>query len=346
MDQGLSEAAVRRTVRSVRPEWTVREATPAESATDAVYHLVVEGRDGPSECVFKACTAVPPADFRPEPYLFTLLGRRTSVPGPRVIEAVDDHEVLPAPFFLMERCEGVPANTVDLAPETVERMARAAGRYAGEYHDVGSFGRFGRLRLDCDLDRLRGGVTVDGRTLAIGDDGHGFWRSWFEALYGNWIDDLEDRFVDLRPDIEAFVDARIGALDRPFDAVLGHIDYKPWNVLVRPGSGETTAVLDWGHATAVEPYYDLLLAEEHLSRWAPLDSPRRRRVRAALEAGYSETNELERDAGFEERRELYLAVSRLQPLVWFSEWTADEPRAERRATAGKHRQFVEDLLAE
>jgi hypothetical protein len=56
-----------------------------------------------------------------------------------------------------------------------------------------------------------------------------------------------------------------------------------------------------------------------------------------------ETNELERDVDFDERRELYLAVSRLQPLVWFSEWMADEPRTRSQEEADKHRQFVYDL---
>lgn len=331
-------------VRAVRPEWTVREATPAESGTDAVHDVTVETRGGSRECVLKACTAVPPVDFRPEPYLLALLGRRTSIPVPRVVAAVDDHEDLPAPYFLMERCEGVTADDVDLVPGAVERVARAAGRYAGEYHGVGDFHRFGRLRLDCDLDHSRVGATVDGRTLAVADEGESSWRSWVEDLYGNWITDLDDRFADLRPILETFVESRLDALDRSFDPALGHVDYKYWNVLVRPGTGETTAVLDWAHATAMEPCYDLVVTEDHLSRWAALDSPRRRRVRAALEAGYAETNRLERDAAFDARRELYLAVSRLQPLVRFSEWFADASTAERRETAARHRQFVNDLL--
>jgi aminoglycoside phosphotransferase (APT) family kinase protein len=243
----------------------------------------------------------------------------------------------------MERCEGVTAEDADLTPESIERVARAAGRYAGEYHAVGEFRRFGRLRIDCDLKGSRVGATVNDRTLAVADEGHTSWRSWIEKLYRNWIDDFDSRFVDLRPELEAFIESRMETLDRSFDAVLGHIDYKPWNFLVRPERGETTAVLDWGHATAIAPYYDLILSEEHLSRWAPLDSPRRRRVRTALEEGYSETNELERDADFDERQELYLAVSRLQPLVWFSEWMADESSAEQQEAADRHRQFVYDL---
>lgn len=172
------------------------------------------------------------------------------------------------------------------------------------------------------------------------------WRSWVEELYRNWINDLDDRFVDLQPALEAFIESRMDTLDYSFEAVLGHIDYKRWNVLVRPETAETTAVLDWGHATAMEPAYDLYLTEEHLCQWAPLDSPLRQRIQTALEAGYAEMNDLGRDADFDERRELYLAVSRLQPLVWFSEWTADAPTAKRREVAGRHRQFVSDLLSQ
>lgn len=344
MSRELADETVRRMVETVRPEWTVRGVTATESGTDAVYYVSVETRDGPSEYVLKACTAVPPADFRPEPHLLALLDRRTSIPVPRVVGAVDERADLPSPFFLMERCDGELAEQVELAPGTVARMARAAGRYAGEYHDLGEFRRFGRLRLDSDLDRSPAGVTVDGRTLAVTDDGTASWRAWLEDLFRDRLADLDDRFVDLESDVEAFVEARLHSLDRPFDAALGHVDYKFWNLLVEPGTGETTAVLDWAHATAMDPYYDLVLTEQHLSRWAPLDSPRRRRIRTALEAGYAETNDLERDADFEERRELYLLVTRLQPLVWFSEWFADASGTERRETAAEHRQFVSDLL--
>lgn len=344
MDESFSDDTIQRMVHSRRPEWTVHKIVPADFATDAVFYLTVATDEGPRECVLKACTAVPPADFRPEPYILTLLDQRTSVPGPQVIGTVDEHEDLPSPFYLMERCEGVRAETAPLTPESIERMARAAGRYAGEYHGVGRFDRFGRLRLDRDIHQPEVGLAVDGRTLAVSDEGATSWRGWVEVLYENWIDDLDDRFVALGPDLEAFIESRLETLDRSFDAVLGHIDYKPWNVLVRPEDGETTAVLDWGHATAMAPYYDLLLTEEHLSRWAPLDSPRRRRVRRALEEGYAETNDLDRDADFQVRRELYLAVSRLQPLVWFSEWMADDPEAIREDAAEKHSQFVSDLL--
>lgn len=344
MARELSDETVRRMVRCLQPEWTVRKNTAVTSGTDAVSFVTVETERGRRETVLKACTAVPPTDFRPEPYVLSLLETETSVPVPHVIGAVDAHADLPAPFFLMERRGGVLADDVALTPEMRERMARVAGRFAGEYHAVGDFEGFGYVRLDSDRSDPEVGVSVDGRTLAVTDDAASSWRAYVQDMYEEWIHDLDDEFLDLRSDLKAFIDSRLDTLDRSFVPVLGHIDYKPWNVLIRPESGETTAVLDWGHATAMAPYYDLVLTEEHLSRWAPLDSDRRERVRTALAEGYAETNSLERDSRFEKRRELYLAVARLQPLVWFSKWTEGVPDDERRRRAAKHREFVEDLL--
>lgn len=341
----LSGETVQRMVECVRPRWTVHDTTPITTGTDAVSFVTVETEYERRKIVLKACTAVPPEDFRPESYVFSLLEAETSVPVPCVIGTVDHHHTLPAPFFLMEHREGVLADELDLTPGVRERLARDAGRFAGEYHAVGAFEGFGYIRLDCDRSTSQGAATVGGRSLGVADDATESWRTYVEDMYDGWIHDLDDEFRDLRSALESFIEPRLETLDRPFAPVLGHIDYKPWNVLVRPETGETTAVLDWGHATAMAPYYDLILAEEHLSRWAPLDSDRRERVRTALVKGYSETNSLERDSQFKRCRELYLAVARLQPLVWFSQWTEDVPTAERSRRAAKHHRFVEDLLS-
>jgi aminoglycoside phosphotransferase (APT) family kinase protein len=340
----LSTETARRMVQRIRPEWTVHENTPITSGTDAVSFITVETKHRARETVLKACTAVPPEEFRPEPYLLSLLETNTSVPGPHVLGAVDDHGDLPAPFFLMERCKGVLAGDIALTPKMRERMARAAGRFAGEYHAVGDFEQFGRIHLDCDRSNPWVGMTVDGRTLAVADDAAISWRAYFRDMYDGWIHDLDDEFLDLRSDLEEFIEPRFNTLDCSFDSVLGHIDYKPRNILIRPETGETTAVLDWGHATAMEPYYDLLLTETHLSRWAPLSSDIRMRIREALVEGYAETNSLGRGSQSKQRRELYLAVAHLQPLVWFSKWTEDVSDDERRQRAAKHRAFYEELL--
>lgn len=345
MPEELSDGVAERMVRRIQPEWTVRENTPITSGTDAVSFLTIETEHGYTEMVLEACTAVPPADFRPEPYLLQALKTETSVPVPDVYGAVNAHPDLPAPYYLMERREGVLADDVEITPAIRERMARDAGRFAGEYHAIGQFDRYGNIRLDDEYSTTSDSLTVGDRTLAVADDAPETWRAFLEELYADWITDLDEEFSDLQADLTAFIDARLSTLNRSFTPVLGHIDYKPWNVLVQPTSGATTAVLDWGHATAMAPYYDLILTEDHLSRWASLDSDRRERVRSALVEGYEETNSLERDSQVTQQRELYLAVSRLQPLVWFSEWNADVSATERERRAAKHREFVADLLA-
>lgn len=360
MSRALAKETVQGMVHTLRPSWTVERIQPIESGTDAVYYIIAETNNEPVKSVIKACTAIPSADFRPEPYICRLLNQQTTIPVPRIFGSMDNHEEYPSPFYLMERCDGRCAATIERTPDQVTQIARTAGRNIGEYHTVGEFHRFGRLRLDCDVAHSRMGATVDGRGLAVADAATGnrpepdtslwqeystsSWRAWFESLYLYWMKNLDERFTDLRPEIEAFVESRIDTLDRSFNAVLSHIDYKYRNILIQPETGETTAVLDWGHSTAMEPYYDLVVTEHHLSRWAPRRSSDRRRVRTALEEGYSQTNTLERDSEFEERRELYLLQSYLQPLAWFSEWLADTPEAERIEAEKTYRQFVATMV--
>ena len=360
MSKTLTEDTVHEMVRTIQPSWTVEQIRPTEPSTDAVYHLTAEAGGESVDAILKACTAITEADFRPEPYLCQLLDRHTSIPVPQIFGTVDSHEVYPSPFYLMEYCGGQCAGTIELTSDQITRIARTAGRHIGEYHTLGEFQRFGRLRLDCDVTHSQMGATIDGRGLAVADAttgerpdpdttlwreyGVSSWRSWFESLYHYWITNLNERFVELRPAIEAFVEERFDTLDRSFPAVLSHIDYKYRNLLIRPGTGEMTAVLDWGHSTVMEPYYDLIVTEHHLSHWAPLRSSDRRRVRYALEEGYAQTSSLERDSAFEERRQLYLLQSYLQPLVWFSEWWSDTPKAEQSEMESKYRQFVTEMV--
>lgn len=350
----FSEATLRRMVREIRPEWTLLEATPADEGTDAVYFVTIETPEGSRECVLKACEFLDPEEFRPEPYLMALIDGCTSIPVPSVVGAVDDHDDLPAPFFLMERCEGEvrEGGVRELPPEAVERLAREAGRNLGELHAVGDFERFGPIRLardvDGDRDRIAdcdpGGLGVDSRTLTVGETDVDSWRRHFERITDANFGDLHDRFADLESDLRAFADARLDALDREFDPVLGHDDYRLGNLLVDPEAGETKAVLDWGNAHTTEVQYNLVLTEQYLSGWAPHDDPLRERVRAALREGYETTNDLPRDPDFERRRELYLAVMHLFPMVWFSLWYGEASEAEREEVVDLHRRAVRELV--
>ena len=332
------------------------------SGTDAVYFLTADNGGERIEAVLKICTAVPPEDFRPEPFLCRVLRRETSIPVPKIYGVVETHSEYPAPFYLMERCEGTLAEELERTDELTATVATAAGRHAGEYHQIADFQQFGFLRLDTDFDQSSPTVTLDGRGLAVADPhpdidseierslwreyGTETWRAFLESLYQYYIADLDERFTDLRDPIKSFVEDRFHTVNGSFDSRLSHIDYKYTNVLVDPDTCETTAVLDCGHATAVDPYYDLVVTEHHLCNRAPLYSPDRNRVRGALEAGYEETNSIERDEEFERRRELYLLVPHLQALFWFSTWFEDASETKREDMEAQYRSFVMQILTE
>lgn len=362
MDDQLDRSSIEEMVKLIEPNWRVEHVEAATSGTDAVYFLTADNGSERIEAVLKICTAVPPEDFRPEPVLCRVLRRRTSIPIPKIYGMVETHSEYPAPFYLMERCEGTLAEELERTDKLTTAVATAAGRHAGEYHRIAEFQRFGFLRLDTDLDQNSPTVTLDGRGLAVSDRhpdddyeidtslwrqyGTEMWRTHLESLYRYYIADLDGRFTDLQEPIESFVEDRLHTVHGSFDARLSHIDYQYTNVLVDPDTCETTAVLDWGHATAVDPYYDLVVTEHHLCKRAPLYSPDRNRVREALEAGYEETNSIERDEGFERRRELYLLVPHLQALFWFSTWFEDAPETKRADMEAQYRSFVMQLLTE
>jgi len=349
-------------VRELRPDCSLRDAVPAAEGTDEVYVLTVETPAGPRECVLKACTFLDPAEFRPEPYLLATLDRRTSIPVPSVIGAVDDHDDLPAPFFLMEHCDGEVREheTRNLPVESMERLASEAGRHLGELHQLGDVRRFGPVRLAADAGQAVGpgvdqnaarGIAVPevddsaagDRRLVVDDAGRRPWRAHVESMADSTLDNVEPQFADLAADLRAVVEDRLDALDRSFEPVLGDDDYRLGNLLVDADVERTEAVLDWGNAHTMEAQYNLVLTEQHLCGFARHDDPRRERVRAALREGYEATNEIERDDDFERRRELYLAVTRLFPLAWFSLWYADHTEDERERAKEWNRQALRGL---
>jgi len=86
---------------------------------------------------------------------------------------------------------------------------------------------------------------------------------------------------------------RMGALDGPFDPVLGRNDHGFHNLRLDPEIGETTAMLDWSYTLAVIPGFDLAFATYIYGggflAGLPDARDRRRLVRDAMLAGYRST---------------------------------------------------------
>lgn len=342
-DGSFDRDTVEGLLRACRPTWHVESFRPVGEGTDAVYDLTVGTPDGTREVVLKACEFLDPPAFRPEPVLLDLFAP-TPVPVPEVLgAALDDSETLPTPCFLMAHRDGRTVEVATLPSDALGRLAREAGRHLGHVHTTGEFDRFGPVRLGYDLDHDRTGVAADGTRLAV-DGGHRRWRERIESMVGDRLADVEQRFADLRDPLRRFIQPRLDSLRGPFDPALVHHDYRPGNLLVDPATGATHAVLDWGNPFTSERAFNLVKTESHLCGRVPPGHPRRKHVRASMRVGYAEVTGL--PSLPERRRELYLAVTHLPALGWFSEWHADATEAERERDAERYREFVRALVAD
>lgn len=339
-DGSFDRDTVEGLVRACRPGWRVESFHPVGEGTDAVYDLFVETPDGSRRAVLKACEFLDPPAFRPEPVLLDLFAS-TPVPVPQVLgAALGGPGDLPTPCFLLEHRDGRTVETAALPSNALGRLTREAGRHLGHVHTTGEFERFGPVRLGSDTDHDRTGVAVDGARLAV-DGGHRRWRERVTTMAEDGLADVEARFAGLRDPLRRFIEARLDSLRGPFAPALTHHDYRPGNLLVDPDTGTTRAVLDWGNPFTGERAFDLVRTETCLCGRVPPGHPRRKHVRASMRVGYAEVAGL--PALPERRRELYLAVTHLPALGWFSEWHADATDAERERDAERYREYVRAL---
>jgi aminoglycoside phosphotransferase (APT) family kinase protein len=260
-----------------------------------VYHLTVDTPTGSRDCVLKAS----PDDgsggdhgVALEARILAVLDEHTSIPVPEVYGAVDADPEVPAPAFLMASMPGrtVPRSAYgDLAPATLESLARSTGRHLAELHALDAVDAFGYLRPagpDLRGERPPGGPD----RVAVADPDPEWPRrlsSWAETA----LDDLDDtRFGDLAPAVRSALDRRIDSLSGPFRPALAHVDANVENLAFDPDTGEATAMLDWAFTLAAPPAYDLAFVENGLAgghwRFVPSTPDRRELVRTALLDGY------------------------------------------------------------
>ncbi|WP_458206787.1 phosphotransferase family protein [Haladaptatus sp. NG-SE-30] len=338
LDDELAVECVPRMVREIVGDRTAADVTRVDEGTDDVFFVTVEMPDGDQDCVLKACSFVNPPSFRVEPRALDLVGRRTDIPVPDVLGYVDDHEDLPAPFFLMERASGEQITDMDsLDDAALERTAHDAGRHLGELHAAASFAECGGLRADPDVDCE---PTVG--DLAVPDP-DADWPSQLRARAEFEFDLIADtRFAEMLDELRAGLDTHLEAVPSSPDPVIVHGDYRFGNLLADAETGAVRTVLDWGNLHTGHGEFDLAATEHYLCGRRRLDADRRHLVRDALLAGYSETNDLTRDDAFRRRRQAYLFVAQLSPLAWFDLWYGESDNPEK--IASRQKELVRSLL--
>ncbi|WP_135853540.1 phosphotransferase family protein [Halorussus salinus] len=292
----IPDATLREVVRSVEPEWELREAAPAERGFCSVYRLSVADDEESRELYLKASPDGQTWGLPTEARLQAVLRENTSIPVPEVLGVTDDHDERPTPYYLMRALPGEEVayeRVARLDDDALGRLARETGEYVAQLHAVPAVERFGHVRHDGPelTDEPPGG---DPATLTVGDP-RDEWPTYLREYASRELDRHADsRFADLTPELERWVESRIDALDGPFDAVLGRNDHGLHNLLLDPETGDITAMVDWGYTLAVPAAFDFEFAVYLYSgaflAGLPEVSDRRNFVREEMLSGYRATD--------------------------------------------------------
>lgn len=311
-------------IRGIRSEWTIRDATFVEDGWTAIYRVTCRTPSGDRTCYLKA-TPEPdePAGVDAEARLTEVVRTQTDIPAPQVLGAVDEHDDLRAPYFLMEAMPGTRHSTAALTalPDSAFRaLGRQTGRYLGQLHalETPNLTRFGKGLTYSPARSLTGEPPDSDANELVFPDGYERWddrlRDWMES-------DLEaltesDRFGDLVDPIEASLEVMLSNIPARPEAVIARVDQALWNLLTDETGHEITAMLDWGSLFVTPPAYDLAVCELFLAGgpWMGLETvgDRRPTIREGLLEGYREHRQVPTD--YDRKRRCYQLETFILPL--------------------------------
>jgi aminoglycoside phosphotransferase (APT) family kinase protein len=352
-ETAIGTSTIERAVGTVDSAWSLRGHEPATGGYLPVHLLDIDTPDGPKRAVLKASPDDETHGIDVEARILRLLDVHTSLPVPEVYGAVDEHDDLPAPFFLSAYAPGVTVERDELDTLTegrIERLARASGRYLAELHELDPFDAYGYLERSPE-PTLRGDrPPASADTLTVAEPTER-WRPQIRAWADGTLDGVaETRFADLLDDVEPFLDDRIAELDGPFRPVLGHIDNSVENVRHDPETGGITGLLDWAFSLSVTPGYDLALVEQSLNggqwRLLPHSPDYTEHIRPALLDGYRAVGSPRALAELDAHRELYELLSLCRSMNNLEPWlsTKDATTAQVEAAARSVRDRTRTIL--
>ena len=156
---------------------------------------------------------------------------------PRPLLYCSDESIIGAPFYVMERVNGVilraqPPAVINLSPELMRRLSEACIDNLAEIHQI---------------DFARAGLSELGKP-----DGY------VERQIRGWTQRYQNARTDEIPEIERVIPWLTANLPAESSAALIHNDYKYDNLVLDPNDfSQIIAVLDWEMATIGDPLMDL-----------------------------------------------------------------------------------------
>lgn len=301
LERELPEDEIEAMIRLINPEWRLREATFIADGISAIYRVRVTTPATVDEYYLKATPLPEDADIEPrvatEAHLTECVRRHTDIPVPTVIGAVDEHDAVRTPFFLMGAMPGHKHDMnvlCDTSPDSIASLARETGQYLGQLHniDTPNLQQFGRgFTYDAESS-LRGEQPRGDPTKLTFPDGYSSWPNRMQDWVEEDLDALaeSDRFADLAAPIERRLADLVERLPTSVTPVVGRVDHGLWNLLTDEPCSRSTAWLDWGSLFAVPPAFDLAIVEYYLGggSWLGLADVSKHwpHLRTALLEGY------------------------------------------------------------
>lgn len=161
----------------------------------------------------------------------------TTVPVPRPLLLCEDTSVLGAPFYLMERVDGVVIR--DTLPPAFEREVAAR-----------------RGLADALVDALADLHAVDYTAVGLGDFGKP--QGYLERQLRRWTGQLDASRNRPLPDLDAVTDWLRAHVPESPPATIVHGDFRIDNVMFAPEPpARVLAIVDWEMATIGDPLADL-----------------------------------------------------------------------------------------
>jgi aminoglycoside phosphotransferase (APT) family kinase protein len=167
--------------------------------------------------------------------------------SPRPVALCEDPAVLGAPFYLMERVQGVIVRTGSdaIAPAAMRAMTEALADALARLH----------------------AIDVSGPAFA----GFGKPAGYIERQVRGWAERFGAARTEPQPELEAAFAWLADRLPAPTGVALVHNDFKLDNVMFDPGEpSRIRAVLDWEMATVGDPLLDVGTT---LGYWIDADEP-------------------------------------------------------------------------
>jgi Ser/Thr protein kinase RdoA (MazF antagonist) len=246
---------------------------------------------------------------RTEAALTWLVGRRTSIPVPRLraVGELDDRG-----YVVTDAVAGDDLHTrfADFAPDRRQAICRTFGRGLAELHELRRFERYGPVEFVGDWDAFVSGVRRG--EDAVGPDSFGVvtadengdeptrlpgrtptenWHEWLRNYAETGLRALPTEFDDLRNRLETAIHADIaeGRVSSSPDSRLFPWDFRPGNALV--ADSEVSAILDWGEPLAADPALSVAKTEHLIADWY-VEPPANADLRRAFRAGYESVRQL------------------------------------------------------